>query len=58
MNKEQVKGRIKEASGAIKEIAGTVVGNDRLKVKGQVEQAVGEAQAGLGDLKNTVDNAS
>ncbi|MCP5202418.1 MAG: CsbD family protein [Gammaproteobacteria bacterium] len=58
MNKEQVKGRVKEATGTIKEVVGTVVGNDRLKVKGQVEQTVGEAQAGLGDLKNTIDNAS
>jgi len=33
-------------------VAGKLVGNDRLKAKGTIENAVGKAQAGLGDLKS------
>lgn len=51
MNKDQVKGRVKQAEGKVKEVAGKLVGNDRLQAKGKVENAVGTAQAGMGDLK-------
>ena len=52
MNKDQVKGRAKEVEGAVKEVAGKIVGNTKLEDKGKVEQAVGKAQASYGDLKN------
>ena len=51
MNKDQVKGRIKQTEGKAKEIAGKIVGNKDLKEKGQIEHAVGKVQAGYGDLK-------
>ena len=34
MNKDQVKGRFEEAKGKAKEVAGKVVGNDKLELKG------------------------
>jgi uncharacterized protein YjbJ (UPF0337 family) len=52
MNKDQVKGRIKEAEGKAKEVAGKIVGNKRVEEKGKVEQTVGKVQAGYGDLKD------
>jgi uncharacterized protein YjbJ (UPF0337 family) len=52
MNKDQVKGRVKQAEGKVKEVAGKLVGNDRLQAKGKIENAVGTAQAGMGDLKS------
>ena len=52
MNKDQVKGRAKQIEGKAKAVAGKLVGNDRLKAKGTIENAVGKAQAGLGDLKS------
>ncbi|WP_095144214.1 CsbD family protein [Pseudomonas sp. Irchel s3b6] len=51
MNKNQVKGRVKEIEGAIKEVAGKAVGNKRLEERGKIEKTVGTIQAGLGDLK-------
>lgn len=52
MNNDQVKGRIKEAEGKAKQIAGKVVGNKRLEEKGKMEKDVGKVQAGFGDLKH------
>lgn len=57
MNKDQVKGRVKQTKGKAKEIAGKIVGNDKLKVKGKVEKLAGKVQAGYGDLKNSVKKA-
>jgi len=57
MNKDQVKGRIKEAKGKAKEIAGKVVGNKDLERKGKIENAEGKVQAGYGDLKEDIKDA-
>lgn len=51
MNKDQVKGRIKEVEGKAKEVAGKIVGNKNLEEKGKVQNTVGKVQAGYGDLK-------
>jgi len=58
MNKDQVKGRMKEAEGKIKEVAGKAVGNKTLEDKGKVQNAVGKAQAGYGDLKRDLKKAT
>jgi uncharacterized protein YjbJ (UPF0337 family) len=52
MNKDQVKGRIEEAKGKVKEVTGKAVGNKTLEAKGKVEKIGGKAQAGYGDLKD------
>lgn len=57
MNKDQVKGRIKQAEGKAKEVAGKIVGNKNLKRKGQLENAAGKVQAGFGDLKEDLKKA-
>jgi uncharacterized protein YjbJ (UPF0337 family) len=54
MNKDQVKGRVKEAEGKIKEVAGKVVGNEKLEAEGKVDQALGKVQSGYGDLKEDI----
>jgi uncharacterized protein YjbJ (UPF0337 family) len=54
MNKDQVKGRAKEAEGQIKEVTGKLVGNERLEAKGKVQKTVGKAQAKFGDVKQDV----
>jgi uncharacterized protein YjbJ (UPF0337 family) len=51
MNKDQIKGRVEQASGKVKESAGKVVGNDRLQTEGMAEQVKGKVQAGFGDAK-------
>jgi uncharacterized protein YjbJ (UPF0337 family) len=54
MNKNQVRGRVKEAKGFIKEVAGKLVGNENLEQKGKVQKILGEAQAEIGDIKQKV----
>jgi uncharacterized protein YjbJ (UPF0337 family) len=58
VNKDQVKGRIKEAKGNVKEVAGKMVGNESLELKGKVQKAVGKVQAGYGDLKDDLKKSS
>jgi uncharacterized protein YjbJ (UPF0337 family) len=54
MNKDQIKGRVEQVSGKIKDAAGKVVGNDRLQTEGLAEQVKGKVQAGFGDTKEDV----
>jgi len=54
MNRDQFKGRIKEAKGKVKEVAGKVVGNAELEQKGKVESASGKIQGKFGDLKSDI----
>jgi len=58
MNKDQVKGRVKEVKGNAKQIAGIVVGDKTLEQKGKLQNAVGKAQAGYGDLKEDLKKAT
>ena len=58
MNKDQVKGRVKEAEGKIKEVAGKLVGNETLEAKGKVQKVLGEAQAKFGDFKKDVKDST
>jgi uncharacterized protein YjbJ (UPF0337 family) len=53
MNRDQVKGRIKEAEGKVKEVTGKIVGNKSLEERGQIQQIVGRVQARFGDCKMT-----
>jgi uncharacterized protein YjbJ (UPF0337 family) len=54
MNKNQIKGRIKEAKGKGKEVAGKAVGNKQLQREGTLEKLGGKAEAAYGDLKKEV----
>lgn len=51
MSKNQIKGRVKEAKGFVKEVAGKLVGNEKLEERGKVQKVLGEAQAEIGDIK-------
>jgi uncharacterized protein YjbJ (UPF0337 family) len=58
INKDQVKGRVKEAGGKIQEEYGKAVGNTAETLKGKLNKAVGAAQAKLGDVtERAKDNA-
>ena len=57
-NKDQVEGRVKEAKGSIKELAGKLVGNENLEAKGAMQKVVGKAQAKFGDVKQKVKDAA
>ena len=54
MNKDQVKGRVEEAKGSIKEAAGKVVGNRHLEGEGKADKVAGKVQGNYGDAKEHV----
>ena len=51
MNKDQAKGRVKDAAGKAQEKFGEAVGSDKQQVKGQAKQAEGKTQKAFGDVK-------
>lgn len=57
MNEDQVKGRLEQAKGHIKEAVGKVTGNESLKQEGRVDQAAGKVQSNYGDLKEDAKDA-
>lgn len=54
INKDQVEGRAKEVAGKVQEVAGKAVGNTTQQAKGMLNKTAGQAQAKLGDAKETV----
>jgi uncharacterized protein YjbJ (UPF0337 family) len=58
INKSQIKGRVTEAKGKIKEVTGKLVGNERLEAKGKIEKVLGETQAKFGDVKADIKDAT
>jgi len=58
MNKHQVEGRVDEAKGKVKEVAGRVVGNENLEAEGLTDQAKGKVQSGYGDAKEGTKDAA
>ena len=57
MNKDQVKGRVEQAKGSVKENAGKALGDRELQSEGKVDKAVGKTQATYGDAKEKVKDA-
>lgn len=58
MNRDQVKGRVKQAKGKIKEVAGKLMGNESMEAKGKVQKVLGKAQAKFGDVKQDLKDAA
>lgn len=54
MNKDQVKGAVKEAAGKVQTQVGKLTGNTEQKVKGHIRTAEGKSQQVLGDAKELV----
>lgn len=54
MNKDQVKGRVEEVKGAIKEKTGRATGNVDLEDRGTMEKVAGKTQKTYGDVKERV----
>ena len=52
MSEEHVKGGFEKAGGRIKEAAGALTGNERLKSEGQMDQVKGSAHQVWGDVKD------
>ena len=54
MNKDRIAGTAKQATGAIKETAGKILGDAKLTADGQVEKAEGKIQNAIGGLIDTL----
>jgi uncharacterized protein YjbJ (UPF0337 family) len=58
MNKDQVKGTIKDIAGKAQEKAGELAGSEKQQIKGLKNQAEGKIQKGVGDVKEAFDDAN
>lgn len=51
MNKDQIKGTVKDAAGKVQQKMGQAVGSEKQEAKGLGKQAEGKAQKTMGDAK-------
>ncbi len=54
MNRDQVKGRMKEAMGKVEEKAGKATGDMSTQAKGLGKEAVGKVQKNVGDARDDI----
>ena len=58
MNKDQVKGTMKDIAGKAQEKAGELTGSEKTQIKGLKNQVEGKIQKGVGDVKEAFDDAN
>ena len=54
MNKDQVKGKLKDAAGMVQEKTGHLIGSTEQQLKGVKKQVEGKTQKAVGDLREVV----
>jgi uncharacterized protein YjbJ (UPF0337 family) len=58
MDKDRIEGSANQAKGAMKEAAGKVTGDAKLKAEGAADKAAGKVQNAVGGMKDAVRDAS
>lgn len=58
MNKDQIKGRMKDIAGKAQEKVGRATDNRSQQAKGLGKQVQGKVQKGFGDAKDAVNDAT
>jgi len=58
MDKDRVKGSATNVSGKVKEGAGKVTGDEKLKSEGVLDQAKGKVQNAVGGIKDAIKGKS
>ncbi|WP_298924044.1 CsbD family protein [uncultured Ramlibacter sp.] len=58
MNKDQVKGRAKEAAGEVQEQFGKLVGSKKQEAKGHAREQAGKVQKTVGDTREAIEDAA
>jgi uncharacterized protein YjbJ (UPF0337 family) len=58
MDREHVKGAADKAKGAIKDVAGKIMGDKKLQSEGKFDKAKGAVHDAAGDIKDAFRNAS
>ena len=53
-NRDEMEGKLDQASGAIKDKVGEVTGNERLETEGEAQRAGGNMQEGFGTARRKV----
>ena len=51
MNRDQIKGRAKEAAGIVQQKAGKLMGSPKHRAKGLMKRGVGKVQKTVGDAR-------
>jgi uncharacterized protein YjbJ (UPF0337 family) len=54
MNKDNIKGKIKENKGKVKEVVGRAIGDKTMEQDGKIDQVSGKVQSAVGDLKEAL----
>jgi uncharacterized protein YjbJ (UPF0337 family) len=57
MNRDQVRGDIKNAAGKVQQKIGELTGNKTQQAKGAAKQVEGKVQKGVGNVKQSLDKA-
>lgn len=57
MDKDRIKGAAKQAKGAVKETAGKLTGDEKLKAEGKIDKVTGKAQSAVGGMKDAARDA-
>ena len=58
MNKDQVKGALKDIAGKVQEKAGQLTGSKEQQVKGLGKQISGNAEKSYGDVKEVIKDSN
>jgi uncharacterized protein YjbJ (UPF0337 family) len=58
MDREHIKGATEKAKGAVKDAAGKLTGNERLRAEGKSDKAKGAAHKVAGDIKDAARQGS
>ncbi|MDB5901981.1 MAG: CsbD-like protein [Betaproteobacteria bacterium] len=57
MNKDEVKGTVKDVAGKAQQKVGELTGSEEQQIKGLKNQAEGKIQKGVGHVKDALDDA-
>lgn len=57
MDKDRVKGMAQQGKGAIKEAAGKVMGDEKLKAEGKMDKMEGKVRNAIGGAKDAIRDA-
>lgn len=58
MDNDQMKGKLEQAKGYIKEKAGEATGNEELEEEGKTDKAAGSVREGYGEAKDKIRDAT
>jgi uncharacterized protein YjbJ (UPF0337 family) len=57
MDKDRVKGMAQQGKGAMKEAAGKMMGDEKLKAEGKMDKMEGKVRNAIGGMKDAVRDA-